>query len=75
MEKALSNVPINKLVNFKIPKKPVLKMKMTKRNSLNGCGVFNFHAMTSGRARGANNFHAISKNKKILQIVAVEPKL
>ena len=48
-------------------------MKMTKRKSLNGRGVFNFHARPPAELEVQMIFHAISKNAKILQIGPEEP--
>ena len=70
VEKAFSNVAINKLVNLKITwklknfpckiekfvKSQCSKSQMTRRKSLNGRSVFNIHATSSGPARGANEF-------------------
>ena len=72
VEKAFSNVAINKLVNLKIPWKlknswnhSVLNHKMTRRKSLNGRSVFNFCAKFA-QLEVPMNFDAISKNIKIL---------
>ena len=70
VEKAFSNVAINKLVNLKITwklknfpckiekfvKSQCSKSQMIRRKSLNGRSVFNIHATSSGPARGANEF-------------------